>query len=335
MGFCATLSLMTQQRPEAPGTTTKPSKNKHDHDHGHSHENSSARALLIAFTMTATIMIFQIIGGLIAGSLSLISDAMHMLSDSTGLLIAVVAMFIGRRAASAKATYGNRRVEVLAALINSLVVMGVSVLIVVRAFARFGSDHEIETGVMMGVALVGLLANMVSAAVLFRRRHDSLNLRGAYLHVLSDMLGSVAVIIAAGIIFLTGWTAADAIASLVIAALVLPRAYGLAKNSLTALLEHTPVDHDFHEVSKSLQDIPHVTSVHDLHIWTLDGSKALATCHLVVEDQEDNPLSFSASSDEILTAAQAKLRELGISHSTIQIEATGHLDAEETCHNEH
>lgn len=300
------------------------------HDHGHSHDhdhsfNGSLKALAVTLTMTATIFVAQVIGGLWSGSLALLSDAMHMLSDSTGLLIALVAILIGRKAATAQATFGYRRVEVIAALVNAVVVTGISVWIVVRALGRLGGDHEIETGVMLVVAVVGLLANAVSALILMRRQHDSLNMKGAYLHVLSDLLGSVAVIIAGVIIAFTGWTAADTIASLLIASLVLPRALKLLWTSLSVLLNRAPEGMDTEEIEAALDDLPGVYSVHDLHVWTTDGTEALATCHLVLKE----PTHIGDC--RVLDAAQEKLREFGIEHSTIQLEQKCHKNHEIVC----
>ncbi|WP_111726441.1 cation diffusion facilitator family transporter [Corynebacterium renale] len=296
----------------------------HNHDHNHSF-NGSLKALTVTLTMTATIFVAQVIGGLWSGSLALLSDAMHMLSDSTGLLIALVAILIGRKAATAQATFGYRRVEVIAALVNAVVVTGVSVWIVVRALGRLGGDHEIETGVMLIVAIVGLLANAVSALILMRRQHESLNMKGAYLHVLSDLLGSVAVIIAGIIIAFTGWTAADTIASLLIAALVLPRALKLLWTSLSVLLNRAPENMDTEEIEAALAGLPGVYSVHDLHVWSTDGTEALATCHLVLEE----PTHIGDC--RVLDAAQEKLREFGIEHSTIQLEQKSHKDHEIVC----
>ncbi|WP_018023105.1 cation diffusion facilitator family transporter [Corynebacterium ulceribovis] len=297
----------------------------HGHEHGHSHAPSgSLKALLVTLTMTATIFIAQVIGGLLSGSLALLSDAMHMLSDSTGLLIALVAILIGRRAATARATFGYRRVEVIAAVVNAATVIAASVWIVVSALGRFGGDHEIDTGLMLIVAIIGLIANAISAAILMRHQHDSLNMRGAYLHVLSDLAGSVAVIIAGGVIYFTGWTAADAIASLLIAALVLPRALRLLTDSVAVLLNHAPATIDTGEVTRQLEALPGVASVHDLHIWSTDGNEPLATCHLVLAEQHQ-------AGCDILDAAQAKLREFGIEHSTIQLEEGSHVGHEKIC----
>ncbi|MGJ4074444.1 cation diffusion facilitator family transporter [Corynebacterium macclintockiae] len=298
----------------------------HSHDSGHGHSHSHAptdaplRALLIVLGVTGTVFFAELIGGLITGSVALLADAMHMLSDAAGLIIAVVAIFIGRRAATAQATFGYRRVEVLAALVNAVTVLGISAWIVVEAFQRLSEPVEIMAGPMMIVAVIGLLANIISAWILNRQREHSVNVQGAFLHVLADMLGSVAVLVAGGVIILTGWQYADVIASLVIAALVLPRAWQLMMQALRILLEQVPPGYRPAEVDALLRQVDGVLDVHDLHLWSLDGTSALASVHLVVPEGRD-PAA-------VLCAAQAALQERGIAHATIQVERASHADHE-------
>ncbi len=296
----------------------------HGHSHGHSHSHAPTdaplRALLIVLGVTGTVFFAELIGGLITGSVALLADAMHMLSDAAGLIIAVVAIFIGRRAATAQATFGYRRVEVLAALVNAVTVLGISAWIVVEAFQRLSEPVEIMAGPMMIVAVIGLLANIISAWILNRQREHSVNVQGAFLHVLADMLGSVAVLVAGGVIILTGWQYADVIASLVIAALVLPRAWQLMMQALRILLEQAPPGYQPAEVDALLRQVDGVLDVHDLHLWSLDGTSALASVHLVVPEGRD-PAA-------VLCAAQAALQERGIAHATIQVERASHADHE-------
>lgn len=296
----------------------------HGHSHGHSHSHAPTdaplRALLIVLGVTGTVFFAELIGGLITGSVALLADAMHMLSDAAGLIIAVVAIFIGRRAATAQATFGYRRVEVLAALVNAVTVWGISAWIVVEAFQRLSEPVEIMAGPMMIVAVIGLLANIISAWILNRQREHSVNVQGAFLHVLADMLGSVAVLVAGGVIILTGWQYADVIASLVIAALVLPRAWQLMMQALRILLEQAPPGYRPAEVDALLRQVDGVLDVHDLHLWSLDGTSALASVHLVVPEGRD-PAA-------VLCAAQAALQERGIAHATIQVERASHADHE-------
>ncbi|WPF67061.1 MULTISPECIES: cation diffusion facilitator family transporter [unclassified Corynebacterium] len=294
----------------------------HGHDHSHSHAPTSLKSLLGVIALTGTIFFAELIAGFISGSLALLSDAMHMLSDSTGLILALLAMLVGRRPPSNRATFGHRRVEVLAAAINAVAVTLISVWIVVEALRRFGQGTEIDTSTMLVVAVIGLIANGISAMILTRRQHDSLNMKGAYLHVLSDLLGSVAVIVAGLIIKFTGFVAADTIASLIIAALVIPRSVALARTSVRVLLNQVPEGVDTQEVERRLRAVPGVCEVHDLHLWSTDGNEALVTCHLVVR---------RGSYSQVLDAAQATLREMGIEHSTIQVEEPGHKGHEQVC----
>lgn len=209
---------------------------------------------------------------------------------------------------------------------NALVVTALSVWIVAEAFMRLGSDVEIQTGLMLVVAFIGLVANGISAMVLMRHQDGNINMKGALLHVLSDLLGSVAVIVAGLIIRYTGWTAADTVASIVIAAIIIPRAVGLLKYALNILLERVPSEMSPEEVGRVLRDIPGVADIHDLHIWTIDGKQMLATCHLVV-----NADAAEAFSCGILDHAAEELLNLGIGHSTIQLETREHSNHETVC----
>lgn len=303
----------------------------HAHEHrpgvGGTHATSAPlRALAVAFAITATVFFAELAAGLISGSLALLSDAMHMLSDAAGLIIALLAAVVGKKAASRSATFGHRRVEVLAALINAVTVTGVVGWILVRAVGRLGETHEIDTTVMLIVAVVGLAANALSAWVLSRHRSENLNVRGAFLHVVADMLGSVAVIAAGLVIRFTGWTPADTIASLAIVAFVLPRALTLLWQTVEVLLERVPRGVDTREIEQALRAIPGVTDVHDLHIWSTDGVTPLATCHLVVDEVCVGPGECG-----VLGQAQAALCGLGIGHSTLQLEHPGHVDNEQVC----
>jgi cobalt-zinc-cadmium efflux system protein len=294
--------------------------------HDHDHRDAPLRALGIAALITGTVFLAELIGGLVSGSLALLSDAMHMLSDAAGLVVALLAALVGRKAASASATFGYRRVEVLAALLNALVVTGVVVWILVQALGRLGGHHDIDTTLMLAVAVVGLVANAASAWVLSRHREDNLNIRGAFLHVIADMLGSVAVIIAALVIRFTGWAHADTVASVAIVAFVLPRALSLLWQTLGVLMEKAPRGVDTREVERALTRLPGVIAVHDLHVWSTDGQTPLATAHLVVDEA-----CVPAGECGVLGSAQEALRELHIEHSTIQLEHPGHIEHEAVC----
>lgn len=292
------------------------------HDHGPV-TGTPLKAIVAALTITSVVFVAELAGGLLTGSMALLADAMHMLSDAAGLIIAVVAILIGRKEASLQATYGYRRVEVLAALINAVTVLVISVWIVVEAFRRLRQPEPIDAGPMMAIALVGLVANALSAWVLHRQRGDSINVEGAYLHVLVDMLGSVAVLVAGAVIALTGFTAADVVASLLIAALVLPRAWGLMLRSARVMLEHVPGGFDAAAVEPAIRGVDGVADMHDLHLWSLDGVHVIATVHVV-------PAS-GANPGQLLDAVQATLASLGAEHATVQIEPPDHVGHEHVC----
>lgn len=294
----------------------------HEH-HDHDHSSTPLRVLLIALSITGTVFFAELIGGWLAGSMALMADAMHMLSDAAGLIIAVIAVLIGRRQASAQATYGYRRVEVLAALANAVMVLAISVWIVVEAVRRLQSPAEVQGEAMLIIAMIGLVANALSAWVLHRHRESSINVEGAFLHVLVDLLGSVAVIVAGIVVLTTGFVAADVIASLVIAAMVLPRAWQLMRLSASVLLEQVPAGFDASAIEPALRQIEGVADIHDLHLWSLDGVNVLTTVHIVRDGTVDT--------GPLLDAAQHALREHGIDHSTIQIEHPEHESHETVC----
>lgn len=271
--------------------------------------------------ITGVVFFAELIGGWLSGSMALMADAMHMLSDATGLIIALVAVAVGRKPVSRYATFGYRRAEVLAAAFNAVMVAAISVWIVVEAVQRIGSPEEVQTRAMIIVAVVGLIANVVSALVLQSQREHSVNIEGAFLHVMVDLLGSVAVIAAGVVIAVTGFTGADVVASLIIAGLVLPRAWGLLKASISVLLERVPAGIDPVNVGNALVALDGVDAIHDLHLWSAGGRDVLCTVHLITR----------ADHGQLLDRAQGRLRKLGIEHATIQIEGPGHFEHEVYC----
>lgn len=301
----------------------------HDHAHRHHHhehvggKSAPRRALVVALAVTAVVLVAEVVGGLISGSVALLADAMHMLSDAAGLIISLIAVLVGQRAASATATFGHRRVEVLAALINAVAVLSISVWIVVEAVHRLRDPQPVETGTMMVIAVIGLIANATSAWVLSRHRQGSINVQGAYLHVLVDMFGSVAVLAAGAVIAVTGFTAADVVASLVIAALVLPRAWQLMVGSARVMLEQVPAGFSVETVERTLGEVEGATGTHDLHLWSLDGVSVLATVHVVAAPGVDR--------DQLLDRVQSALASLGVEHATVQIERPEHISHEKVC----
>lgn len=302
----------------------------HTHD-GHTHgiADASARAIVAACAITTIVFLAELIGGWLSGSIALLADAMHMISDAAGLFIALIAVIAGRRPANQTATFGYRRTEVLAALLNAVAVLFISAFIVVEAIRRLRTPGLIDVRIMVVIALIGLVANALSAWILSRHRHRSLNVKGAYLHVLVDLVGSVAVIAAGIVIHFTGFVFADVIASLTIAALVLPRAWQLLSQSLRVLLEQVPDGFNVDAVRPALLAVEGVADVHDVHLWSVDGTSVLASAHLVVADGA----AATTAAPRMLDNAQLALARLGITHSTIQIECPEHWLHESICEN--
>ena len=288
------------------------------------HHHGGLRAMVLVLGFSGIIFLAELIGGLVSGSLALVADAMHMLSDSLGLLVAIAAVIIGRRGATSSATYGFRRVEVLAALVNALSVALISLWIVWEAISRLGSGETINVPVMLGVGTIGLIANVFGALVLHGHAHDNMNVRGAYLHVLADLLGSIVVIVAAIAMWLWGITWVDMVASMVIATLIVPRSLKLANSAVRVLLEQAPRDVDADRVVVDLLSLPEVESVHDMHLWSLDGKELLGTCHLVV--------SVPLGECGLLDRVQGIFAAHGVGHSTVQLESAEHGDHEHRCH---
>lgn len=294
---------------------------QHGHAHGHMHGHSQVRGrrLWLVIGLTSVVFVAEVVGGLVSGSLALLADAGHMLSDAGGLIVAALAMVIGSRPATRSSTYGFRRAEVLAAAVNAGAVCVIAVWIAVSAFRRLGQGVEIETGMMLVVAIVGLVANAVSAVILNGGQGESLNMRGAYLHVLADLLGSVAVIIAAVAISLTGWNWIDQAASLVIALLILPRSWALLKTAGAVLMEQVPAEVDSAGLRAAVAEVPGIDTLHDLHIWSVDGETAVATVHVVAAQPLDDRGRCG-----VLDQVQDIFRTHGIDHATVQVEEPGH-----------
>lgn len=292
--------------------------------HGHSHGTVTGQhrsRLIIVIALTMITFVVQVVGGLLSGSLALLADAGHMLTDSTGLLIALVASLLAARPATPKRTYGLQRAEVLAALANALLLVGVAVWVLLRAVDRWNEPVEISSGLMLAVAVVGAIVNTIALLVLRKGQQDSLNLRGAYLEVLGDLLGSLAVIVAALVIMFTGYTRIDSIASLAIFVMILPRAWSLLKDVVAVLLEETPQGVDLEEVRRHMGDIPGVVDIHDLHAWTITSGMPVLSAHVVVDDA----WMASGRSGEVLDRLGDCLGEhFDLEHCTFQLEPEGH-----------
>lgn len=293
--------------------------------HSHSHAPTAAghhrQRLLWVVAITAAVFLLQVVGGLASGSLALLADAGHMLTDSTGLVIALVATTLASRPATAARTYGLQRVEVLAALTNGLLLVGVAVWVLLRAIARWNEPVEISSGLMLGVAVVGACANAAGLLILRGGQKESLNLRGAYLEVLGDLVGSLAVIVAALVITFTGFTRADSIASLAIFALIIPRAWSLLKDVVDVLLEATPKGVDLDQVRTHIREVDGVLDVHDLHAWTITSGVPVLSAHVVVDAQ----CIADGRSGQVLDRLGECLGEhFDVDHCTFQLEPESH-----------
>ncbi|WP_138754275.1 cation diffusion facilitator family transporter [Paenibacillus sinopodophylli] len=288
----------------------------HSHGHhGHSHAPNNKAGLLIALIITAGIMVLEFVGGLVTNSLALLSDSGHMLSDTAALALSLAAMWFAVRPRSSSRTYGFHRFEILAALLNGVTLFVIAAFIVVEAIKRFGDPPSVASGTMMIIAGIGLLANLASAWFLMRKADvkDNLNVRSAYLHVIGDAIGSVGAIIAGILMSLFSWYIADPIISVVVALLILKSAWGIIKSTVHILMEGTPANVDAEQVEEMLRQIPGVTDVHDLHIWTITSGLDSLSCHLKVEDSVD--------SQKVLQQAISQIAvEFQIEHATIQIE---------------
>ena len=277
------------------------------------------RALRLAFGLTFTYMIAEVVGGLATGSLALLSDAAHMGTDVVGLGMALAAIYLGSRPAPSHRTYGTYRLEVLAALANSALLFGVAGYVLFQAYQRLREPPEVLGVPMLVVATIGLLVNLTSFRLLTAGSKESLNVKGAFLEVLSDLLGSVGVIVAAIVVATTGWLYADPLIGAGIGLFILPRTYKLASQAVRILIEAAPPGVDVDAVEARLLTVPGVTGVHDLHVWTLTSGIDAASAHVVLAD--------GADSHQVLDAVTTVLAdEYEVAHSTIQCEPAGHTD---------
>lgn len=286
----------------------------HTHSHSHSPGDENAKRLMLAFGVTATFMVIEVIGGLISGSLALLADAGHMLTDAAALLFALIAVQFSRRPPNARHTFGWLRLTTLAAFVNAIALVVITILIVWEAFQRFRDPQPVAGTTMMVIAVAGLLANVLAFWILHRGSAEkNLNVRAAALHVLGDLLGSVGAIVAALVIISTGWTPIDPILSVLVSCLVLRSAWGLLRESVNELLEGAPVSLDIPALKRKLcRDIPEVRDVHHVHVW-LVGEKPVMTLHVQVIPPHDH--------DALLGRIQHFLEHhYEISHTTIQME---------------
>lgn len=297
--------------------------NHSGHAHGHAHgpgyegaRTGNIKGLVIALVITSGIAILEFFGGIVTHSLALLSDSGHMLSDASSLLLSLLAIWFAGRAATAKKTFGYYRLEILAALLNGLTLFVIAGFIIWEACQRLFDPPTVASGTMILIAMVGLLANLVSAWTLIRQGDvkENLNLRSAYLHVLGDALGSVGAILAGIVMYFFGWYIFDPIISVFVALLILRGAWGIITQTVHILMEGTPSSMNMEEVSERLAQIDGVVEVHDLHIWTITSGIDSLSCHLVVEPNRD-------SQDVLQIAIDLLEQQYSMTHVTIQIES--------------
>jgi cobalt-zinc-cadmium efflux system protein len=291
----------------------------HNHSHGHHHfdANGNKKGLAWALIITFSIMLLEFFGGLATNSLALLSDSGHMLSDSSSLVLSLVAVWFAAKPASSKRTYGYFRFEILAALLNGVTLFIIAGVIIWEAVGRFANPPEVSSGSMMLIAFIGLFANLLSAYFLMSKGDvkNNINLKSAYLHVLGDALGSVGAIAAGLIMKLFGWYVADPIISVLVAVLILRGAWGIVTHTVHVLMEGTPSGINETEVRQALESLEGVADVHDLHIWTITSGLDSLSCHILMKDGSD----CQAVLQQAIRTVSDTFR---ISHSTIQVESS-------------
>ncbi|MBC2884638.1 cation transporter [Ochrobactrum sp. CM-21-5] len=283
-------------------------------DHNHADvSNTPMPRLWIALGLTGCFMIAEIIGSFITGSLALLSDAMHMATDSFALVLALVAIYLGRRPADIFRTYGYSRFEILAAAFNAVLLLGVAFYILYEAYERLSQPADVQSVGMLVVAIVGLIVNLISMRVLAGHKDESLNVKGAYLEVWADMLGSIGVIAGAIVIYLTGWEWVDSLIAVGIGFMVFPRTWVLLKECINILLEGVPAGVDLKQLETAILAVPGVASIHDLHVWSLTKNQHSLTAHIV--------LAQKANGETVRQGVEHVLQEqYDLHHTTLQTE---------------
>ncbi|MFC1743138.1 cation diffusion facilitator family transporter [Candidatus Riflebacteria bacterium] len=296
-----------------------------EHGHDHSLKEKPIKALFIALGITSAFLMVEIIGGYLSNSLALLADAGHMFTDVFSLGMAILAWRIAQRPRSKRKTFGYQRTETLGAFLNTISLFAICGFIVYESIHRLNQPREISSGLMITISVLGLIANILSAMVLFESAEKNMNVHGAYLHVIADALGSIAAIIAGTVIHFTGWTSIDPLVSLIITGIILYGSIKLFSKSSNLLLQGIPEGLDFNEIRESLKSLTFVKHVHDLHIWGMGQNEHILTVHLEVESQsidEKKWLEYLSTVNKTLQA------QFGIEHSTIQIEPSGYKEIE-------
>lgn len=291
----------------------------HSHDHHGSKERSFKR-LSMTLGLVSLYMVAEVVGGLLTNSLALLADAGHMLSDAVSLALALFALWVAQKPRSPERTFGYHRTEILAALANGVTLVAIAIYIVVEAWNRFRSPRDVDGQTMMWIAIGGLAVNLAGLWILHGGRDESLNVKGAWLHVMADTLGSVQAIVAGALIWAFGWNLADPIASVLIALLVTWSSWTLLRESVNVLMEATPGHIDAEEVEEALTAVDGVTEVHDLHVWTITSGFESLSVHARIEGRDRV---------EILREMRRVIREqFEIEHSTVQLEEEDECDTD-------
>jgi cobalt-zinc-cadmium efflux system protein len=292
------------------------------HDHAHTPSGKNKRRLAVVLGLTTLYLVAEVVGGLLTGSLALLADAGHMLTDVAGLGLALLAIRFAERPATPERTYGYYRVEILAALANAVVLIGISIYVLYEAYERFRHPPEVQSGAMLLVALVGLVINIIGIVILRAGAQESLNMKGAYFEVLSDLLTSVGVIIAGVVMLTTGWYYADPLISAGIGLFILPRTWMLLRDAVGVLLEGTPSDVNPAELRRAVEGVEGVAGAHDLHVWSLTSGVNAMSVHVV--------RAGGASHDDVLARVRRRVTsDFKIAHATVQVESEG-CEAHET-----
>lgn len=301
----------------------------HSHDHNHSHHHAdNRRILMVSLTVISAFMFIEALAGWLTNSLALLSDAGHMFSDAASLAAALLAFKLAERPADSNCSYGYQRVEILAAALNGLTLVIMALWIIVEAILRLFSPPEIAGGAMLVVAILGLLVNLFIAWYMLKgsETKENINMRGAFLHVLGDLLGSVGAITAGLLMLLFNWTWADPLASVVVALLIGKSGWSVLRDSLHILMEGTPANTDLIRIAEDIQKVDGVLGVHDLHAWTITSQKHAMSCHIVVQPE----LSVAQASD-IIQLVHKTVQAHGIGHVTVQAEPPMHNHQEQGC----
>lgn len=308
------------------------------HSHGHSHSHvpggtaaaAHLRPLRIALGITLLVLATEVVGSAVTGSLALLADAGHMATDAAGIAMSLVAIHFANRPPSERRTFGLARAEILSAVVNAVLLFGVGAYIFYEAVSRLISPSEVEGGLTVVFGLIGMAANSVSLVLLMRGQRESLNVRGAFLEVMADALGSLAVVVAAVVIMTTGWEQADPVASILIGLMIVPRTWKLLREAVDVLLEAAPKDVDMADVRQHILALPGVEDLHDLHVWTITSGMPVLSAHVVVRQEALD----SVGHEKMLHDLQGCLGDhFDVEHCTFQLEPAGHAEHEaRLCH---